>query len=100
MKRFKLKLLKQWQSLWKEKLELRVSLTYGLHNRAGRITASIIKSVCHTDSTNPSQSLVKLISYPVDFLWVLVSTHINLPLLAFPLAWSLEIQNNELVMRC
>ncbi len=35
--------------------------------RAGRIIASRMKSVCHTDSTNPSQSLVKLVSYPVDF---------------------------------
>ena len=32
--------------------------------RAGRITASRMKSVCHTDSSNPSQSLVKTIVYP------------------------------------
>jgi hypothetical protein len=32
--------------------------------RAGRITASRMKYVCHTDPTNPSQSLVKSICYP------------------------------------
>ena len=35
--------------------------------RAGRITASRMKSVCHTDSSNPSQSLVKTIVYPEAF---------------------------------
>ena len=32
--------------------------------RAGRITASKMKSVCRTDPANPSQSLVKSICYP------------------------------------
>ncbi len=32
--------------------------------RAGRVTASRMKAACHTDPTNPSQSLVKAISYP------------------------------------
>ena len=35
--------------------------------RAGRITASRMKAVCHTDHTNPSQSLVKTICYPESF---------------------------------
>ena len=32
--------------------------------RAGRVTASRMKAVCHTDITNPAQSLVKSICYP------------------------------------
>lgn len=35
--------------------------------RAGRVTASRMKAVCHTDPTNPSQSLVKAICYPEMF---------------------------------
>ena len=36
-------------------------------NRAGRITASRMKAVCHTDAANPSQSLMKCICYPELF---------------------------------
>ena len=32
--------------------------------RAGRITASRMKSACRTDPSNPSQSLIKAIVYP------------------------------------
>ena len=35
--------------------------------RAGHVTASRMKAVCHTDPTNPSQSLVKAICYPEMF---------------------------------
>ena len=35
--------------------------------RAGRVTASRMKAVCRTDHSNPSQSLVKSISYPESF---------------------------------
>ena len=35
--------------------------------RAGRVIASRLKAVCHTDVTNPSQSLVKNICYPEAF---------------------------------
>ena len=35
--------------------------------RAGRITASRMKSVCHTDISNPSQSLIKTIVYPESY---------------------------------
>lgn len=35
--------------------------------RAGRITASRMKSACCTDPANPAQSLVKVISYPEAF---------------------------------
>ena len=35
-------------------------------HRAGRVTSSHMKVVCHTDSTNPAQSLVKLICYPME----------------------------------
>ena len=35
--------------------------------RAGRITSSRMKAVCHADSTNPSQSLVKSICYREEF---------------------------------
>jgi len=35
-------------------------------HRAGRITASCIKAVCHTDPTNPAQSLIKSICYPLE----------------------------------
>jgi len=32
--------------------------------RAGRITASKMKSACHTDPSYPSQALIKAIVYP------------------------------------
>ena len=35
-------------------------------HRAGRVTASCMKQVCHTDVTNPAQSLVKSICYPQE----------------------------------
>ena len=35
--------------------------------RAGRITSSRMKAVCHTDATNPSRSLIKSICYPEEF---------------------------------
>ena len=35
--------------------------------RAGRITASRMKAVCHTNPANPSQSLIKGICYPEAF---------------------------------
>ena len=35
--------------------------------RAGRVTASRMKSVCHTNPANPSQSLIKTICYPEEF---------------------------------
>jgi len=35
-------------------------------HRAGRITASHMKAVCHTDPTNPAQSLIKSICYPLE----------------------------------
>lgn len=35
--------------------------------RAGRVTASRMKAVCHTDPANPAQSLIKSICYPEVF---------------------------------
>ncbi len=35
--------------------------------RSGRITASRMKAVCHTDYSNPSQALIKSICYPDAF---------------------------------
>ena len=35
--------------------------------RAGRVTASKMKSVCHTNPGKPSQSLIKTICYPEEF---------------------------------
>ena len=35
--------------------------------RAGRITSSRMKAVCHTDATNPSRGLIKSIFYPEEF---------------------------------
>ena len=35
--------------------------------RAGRITVSRMKEVCHTDAGNPAQSLIKTVCYP-EFL--------------------------------
>ena len=35
--------------------------------RAGRVTASRMKSVCNTNPANPSQSLIKAICYPEEF---------------------------------
>ena len=35
--------------------------------RAGRVTASRMKAVCHTNNASPSQTLVKSICYPEAF---------------------------------
>ena len=43
--------------------------------RAGRVTASRMKAVCHTDITNPSQSLVKSICYPEAFTFISKQTN-------------------------
>ena len=45
--------------------QFRFSLWYKY--RAGTVTSSCMKSVCHTDPTNPAQSLVKSICYPEEF---------------------------------
>ena len=37
--------------------------------QAGRVTASNMKAVCHTDSTNSSQSLIKGICYSGLFVF-------------------------------
>ncbi len=42
--------------------------------RAGRITASQMKQACHTNSSMPSQSLVKAICYPEAFKFVTKAT--------------------------
>ena len=42
--------------------------------RAGRITASRMKAVCHSDPTKPAQSLIKLICYPEAFRFVSKAT--------------------------
>ena len=42
--------------------------------RAGRITASQMKSVCHTDPAKPSESLIKAICYPEAFRFSTKST--------------------------
>ena len=36
-------------------------------HRAGRVTASRMKAICHTNVANPSQSLNKSVCYPKDF---------------------------------
>ena len=41
--------------------------------RAGRVTASKMKSVCHTNPGKPSQSLIKTICYPEEFSFYTVS---------------------------
>jgi len=38
-------------------------------HRAGRITSSLVKAVCHTDPTKPAQSLIKSICYPLELLF-------------------------------
>ena len=43
--------------------------------RAGRVTASRMRSVCHTDLGNPSQSLIKTICYPEAFSFVSKQTN-------------------------
>ena len=43
--------------------------------RAGRITSSCMKAVCHTDSTNPSKSLIKSICYPEEFVFTSKQTN-------------------------
>ena len=35
-------------------------------HRAGRVTSSRVKAVCHTNTANPAQSLVKSICYPLE----------------------------------
>ena len=42
--------------------------------RAGRITASMMKSVIQTDHTMPSQSLIKRICYPEAFKFSTTAT--------------------------
>ena len=42
--------------------------------RAGRITASRMKSVCCTDPADPAQSLVKAVSYPESFKFTTKAT--------------------------
>ena len=42
--------------------------------RAGRITASRMKAVCHTDAGNPAQSLIKSICYPEAFSFTTKAT--------------------------
>ena len=41
---------------------------------AGRTTASRMKAVCHTDLTNPAQSLIKSIAYPEAFKFSTAAT--------------------------
>lgn len=57
-------------------------------HRAGRITASQFKAVCHTNPIMPSQSLIKKICYPeamkfsneaTKLVWLLISV-INITL--------------------
>ena len=43
--------------------------------RAGRVTASRMKAVCHTDITNPAQSLIKSICYPEAFTFMSKQTN-------------------------
>ncbi len=43
--------------------------------RAGRVTASKMKSVCCTDSANPSQSLIKGLVYPEAFRFIRNTLH-------------------------
>ena len=38
--------------------------------RAGRVTASRMKAVCHTNLSNPSQSLIKSVCYPEAFSFI------------------------------
>lgn len=47
-----------------EKTRLQAKSTVWFEQRAGRVTASKFKAACHTDSTQPSQSLIKSICYP------------------------------------
>ena len=42
--------------------------------RAGRITASRMKSACHTDPSHPSQSLIKAIAYPEAYKFISKAT--------------------------
>ncbi len=43
--------------------------------RLGRITASKFKDAVHTDITQPSKSLIKIICYPESFKFKARSTH-------------------------
>ena len=40
---------------------------YKTGNRAGRITASKMKAVCHTNPANPAQGLIKQVCYPQTY---------------------------------
>ena len=42
--------------------------------RAGRVTASKMKAICHTDCANPAQSLIKGICYPEAFKFITKAT--------------------------
>ena len=48
----------------------------------GRVTASYMKSVCHTDSANPAQSLIKSICFPEEFAFT-----------SKPTSWGLKQEN-------
>ena len=50
--------------LLEEKTRQQARSTIWFEQRAGRVTASKFKAACHTDSTQPSASLIKSISYP------------------------------------
>ncbi len=55
----------------KEQSHSKLWFTY----RAGRVTASKMKSVCHTDCANPSQSLIQCICYPEAFKFSTKATY-------------------------
>ena len=43
-------------------------------HRAGRITSSRVKAVCHTNTANPAQSLAKSICYPLELSFSIKET--------------------------
>ena len=70
-----LEVTKEMSELVEKETRLQSKSSLWYKYRAGRITSSSIKAVCHTDSTNPSQSLVKSICYPEEFAFTSKQTN-------------------------
>ena len=70
-----LEVTKEMSELVEKETRLQSKSSLWYKYRAGRITSSSMKAVCHTDSTNPSQSLVKSICYPEEFAFTSKQTN-------------------------
>ena len=70
-----LEVTKEMSQLVEKETRLQSKSSLWYKYRASRITSSSMKAVCHTDSTNPSQSLVKSICNPEEFAFTSKQTN-------------------------